>query len=256
MIRRTVLVLARTAAVALTLALAGGDVFSAGKFSAGKIAHAAGAAADLPRAPIDPQDGDSLRRGAAFFVNHCMGCHSARHMRYDRMTEDLGISSAQLREHLIFTGADPSAPMLSAMREEDAREWFHQAVPPDLTLAARVRGADWLYAYLRGYYRDASRPTGWNNLVFENTAMPHVLADLQGVAERDAETGALSLARPGRLSAGEYNLMAADLVNFMHYIAEPSRETRLTTGYLVMTFLLVLLCFTWMLYREYWRDVK
>ena len=209
-----------------------------------------------PRAPIDPRDGDSLRRGAAVFVNYCQGCHSARHMRYDRMTEDLGISADQIRANLIFTGAEPSDPMLSSMREDDAREWFHQAVPPDLTLVARVRGADWLYGYLRGYYRDPSRPSGWNNTVFENTAMPHVLADLQGVAELNSETGNLALTNPGRLSPGEYNLLAADLVNFLHYIAEPSRGKRLTTGYAVMTFLIILLIFTWLLYREYWRDVK
>ena len=220
-------------------------------------ARAAGASSSpSPLAPIDPRDGDSIRRGAAVFVNHCQGCHSAGYMRYDRMTEDLGISSDQLRANLIFTGAEPSAPMLSAMREDDARAWFHQAVPPDLTLISRVRGVDWLYGYLRGYYRDSSRPSGWNNTIFENTAMPHVLADLQGVTELDPETGKFSLVSPGRLSPGEYNLLAADLVNFLHYIAEPSRGTRLATGYAVMTFLLVLLILTWLLYREYWRDVK
>ena len=219
-------------------------------------ARAAGAAVDAPSAPIDPRDGDSIRRGAAVFVNYCQGCHSAGHMRYDRMTEDLGISDDQMRANLIFTGAESSAPMLSAMREDDAREWFHQAVPPDLTLVSRVRGVDWLYGYLRGYYRDPSRPSGWNNAVFENTAMPHVLADLQGAAELDPETGKFALVSPGRLSPGEYNLLAADLVNFLHYIAEPSRGKRLATGYAVMTFLLVLLVFTWLLYREYWRDVK
>ena len=221
----------------------------------GATAGAAGTAVNLPDAPIDPRDGDSVRRGAAAFVNYCQGCHSARHMRYDRMTEDLGITAEQLRANLIFTGAEPDEPMLTAMREDDARQWFYQAVPPDLTLVARVRGVDWLYAYLRGYYRDPSRPNGWNNAIFENTAMPHVLADLQGVAERDPETGALSLAKPGRLSPGEYNLLAADLVNFLHYIAEPAREKRLATGYAVMTFLIILLVFTWLLYREYWRDV-
>ena len=218
---------------------------------------AGGGGAALPSAPINPRDGDSLRRGAAVFANYCQGCHSARHMRYDRMTEDLGISAEQLRANFIFADdGEVSVPMLSAMRDADAREWFHQAVPPDLTLVARVRGVDWLYAYLRGYYRAPDRPTGWNNVVFENTAMPHALANLQGVAERDPESGELSLAAPGRLSPGEYNLLAADLVNFLHYIAEPSRGKRLTTGYAVMTFLLVLLIFTWLLYREYWRDVE
>lgn len=223
-----------------------------------QTARAAGAGpANLPSAPIDPRDGDSLRRGAAVFANYCQGCHSARHMRYDRMTEDLGIAPDQLRAHLMFSGETETAvPMLTAMREDDAREWFFQAVPPDLTLVARVRGVDWLYAYLRGYYRDPSRPTGWNNAVFENTAMPHALANLQGVAEKNPDTGALALAAPGELSPGEYNLLAADLVNFLHYIAEPSRETRLTVGYAAMTFLLVLLLFAWLLYREYWRDVE
>ena len=241
-------------------------LFAAAVFGAATIPDAAfpnsaraagGGAAALPSAPINPRDGDSLRRGAAVFANYCQGCHSARHMRYDRMTEDLGISADQLRANLIFADAgETSVPMLSAMREEDAREWFFQAVPPDLTLVARVRGVDWLYAYLRGYYRDPARPTGWNNTVFENTAMPHALANLQGVAELDSETGEIALTNPGRLSPGEYNLLAADLVNFLHYIAEPSREKRLATGYAVMTFLLMLLIFTWLLYREYWRDVQ
>ena len=218
---------------------------------------AGGGAVELPSAPINPRDGDSLRRGAAVFANYCQGCHSARHMRYDRMTEDLGISAEQLRANLMLSGGEEtSVPMLSAMRDEDAREWFFQAVPPDLTLVSRVRGVDWLYAYLRGYYRDPERPTGWNNIVFENTAMPHALANLQGVAELNSETGDIALTNPGRLSPGEYNVLAADLVNFLHHIAEPSREKRLATGYAVMTFLLILLIFTWLLYREYWRDVQ
>ena len=219
-------------------------------------AWAASSGVALSQAPIDPDDLQSVRRGAALFANHCQGCHAARHMRYDRMTEDLGISAEQLRANLIFTGAQVADPMLSAMREDDAREWFHQAVPPDLTLVSRVRGTDWLYNFLRAYYRDPERPTGWNNAVYENTAMPNVLADLQGIAERDPETGALSVARPGLLPTGEFNLLVADLVNFLHYIAEPSRKTRLATGYAVMAFLLTALVAAFLLYREYWKDIS
>lgn len=214
---------------------------------------AGGGGAPLPEAPLDDSV-ESLQRGAALFVNYCLGCHSAQHMTYGRMTEDLQITPEQMREHLLQGGAGLGDGMLSAMSEEDGRAWFNEAAPPDLSLVARVRGTDWLYAYLRSFYKDDTRPTGWNNAVFENVAMPHVMADLQGVLARD-ENGELNMAIEGRMTPTEYNAAMADLTAFLQYIAEPSRKTRLRTGYIVMAALMLTLVFAYFLYREYWRDI-
>ena len=138
----------------------------------------------LDRAPIDPLDVVSLQRGAHTFVNYCLNCHSASYMRYNRL-RDLGLTEAQIRDNLVFTGVKVGDLMKTAMDPKDAKEWFGTA-PPDLTVIARSRssgagpGSDWLYTYLRSFYRDASRPTGWNNVVYPNVAMPHVLWQLQG----------------------------------------------------------------------------
>lgn len=214
---------------------------------------AGGGGAPLPEAPLDDSV-ESLQRGAALFVNYCLGCHSAQHMTYGRMTEDLQITPEQMREYLLQGGAGLGDGMLSAMSEADGRAWFNEAAPPDLSLVARVRGTDWLYAYLRSFYKDDTRPTGWNNAVFENVAMPHVMADLQGVLARD-ENGELNLAIEGRMTPTEYNAAMADLTAFLQYIAEPSRKTRLRTGYIVMAALMLTLVFAYFLYREYWRDI-
>ena len=212
-------------------------------------------AISLPQAPLQ-YDKETLQRGAAGFVNYCMGCHSAQYMRYGRMVEDLEISPNQVHKFLIYNGAGLGDGMLSSMRQEDGREWFDQAHPPDLSLSAKLRGSDWLYAYLRSFYRDPSRPSGWNNTVFPNVAMPHVLANLQGVYDKEGDSDTLVQRKAGAMSAVEYNGLVGDIVSFMVYAAEPSRQTRLQTGYLVMAFLLVLLIFTYFLYREYWRDVN
>ena len=217
-------------------------------------AFAAGSGIDLPQAPVRYGDLESMQRGAAVFVNYCMGCHSAEHMRYGRLTEDLGLSGKQVEDFLIHTGAKLGDGMRSAMNSEDGKAWFYQAAPPDLSLSARLRGPDWIYAYLRGFYRDSSRPSGWNNTVFNNPAMPHALADLQGMQIKN-EDGELELPSPGRLSAAEYDSLVGDLVNFMVYMGEPSRSTRFKVGYLTMAFLLSLLLATYFLYREYWRDI-
>ncbi|MGU9951103.1 MAG: cytochrome c1 [Gammaproteobacteria bacterium WSBS_2016_MAG_OTU1] len=219
-------------------------------------AYSAGGSVNLPQAPIEYGNLESTQRGAAIFVNYCMGCHSAEYMRYGRMAEDVGISEAQIQEFLIHNAASLGDGMKSAMRTEDGKEWFHQATPPDLSLSARLRNPDWLYAYMRSFYRDSSRPSGWNNTLFDNVAMPHVLSDLQGVYTLDEDSGKLTQTTAGRLSPEEYDAAIVDLVNFMAYIAEPSRATRLKTGYLVMAFLLTLLLATYFLYREYWRDIK
>lgn len=220
----------------------------------GALAYAAGGVSGLPAAPIDRDDYGSLQRGAAVFMNYCSGCHSAQYMRYGRLAEDLGIPADQLRTHLMYTDSSLADGIQSAMSPDEAAEWFHQAAPPDLTLSAKLRGKDWLYGYLRGFYRDESRPSGWNNSVFPNVAMPHVLADLQGEPAL-GDNGETVLLRPGRLSATEYDLLVNDLVNFMDYMAEPSRKERYRAGYIILALLIPLLLLTFFLYKEYWRDV-
>lgn len=222
--------------------------------TASLAAHAAGTAVALPPAPIDRGDTGSLQRGAAAFVNYCSGCHSAAYMRYGHFVNDLGIPEDLLRSNLIYTEASPSDGMLSAMPAQKAAEWFHQAVPPDLTLSAKLHGTDWLYAYMRSFYRDPSRPSGWNNHIFENVAMPHVLADLQGEMAV-GEAGEPVILRAGRLSPAAYDLLITDLVNFMDYMAEPTRAERHRAGYVILSILLILFICTYFLYREYWRDI-
>ena len=159
----------------------------------------------------------------------------------------MGVPEDVLREKIIHTDASLGDGMLSAMRADEGEAWFYQS-PPDLSLTAKQRGADWIYAYLRAFYRDPSRPSGWNNTVFPNVAMPHVLADLQG--EWRGETPA-----PGRLSPAEYDLLVADLVNFMDYMADPSRADRHRAGFLTLSVLLLLLVSSYFLYREYWKEL-
>lgn len=218
---------------------------------------AGGSDAALAEAPVARDDYASLQRGAAVFMNYCSGCHSAAYVRYGRLASDLGIPEAQLRAHLMPASAGLADGIASAMPPEQAVEWFHQAAPPDLSLSAKLRGVDWLYGYLRGFYLDPSRPGGWNNAVFPNVAMPHVLAGLQGEYALDGGgDGEKTLRRAGRLSASEYDALAADLVNFMDYMADPSRAERHRAGYVILSVLMLLFVCTYFLYREYWRDIR
>jgi ubiquinol-cytochrome c reductase cytochrome c1 subunit len=232
---------------------------------------------DRMPADVNPNDVVSLQRGAQLFVNYCMGCHSASYMRYNRLV-DIGLTEQQIRDNLIFTGAKVGELMTIGMAAKDAKEWFG-APPPDLSVIARSRssgagsGADWLYTYLRGFYRDPSRPTGWNNTVFPNVGMPHALYGLQGVQElktevqiipaasgkkedaRKHEVTKLVLEKPGTLSPAEYDRAAADLVNFLSYVAEPSRHARQQLGLYVLMFLGVLFVLAYALKKEFWKDV-
>jgi ubiquinol-cytochrome c reductase cytochrome c1 subunit len=254
--------------------------------------------ARLQKAPVNLDDMVSLQRGARTFVNYCLNCHSASYMRFNRL-HDLGLSDDQIRDNLIFTDVKVGSPMTVAMKKGDADEWFN--IPtPDITIIARSRsseagaGADWLYSYLRAFFRDDSRPTGWNNLVYENSSMPHVLWELDGQREvkvqefdsrRDAEAALLqakSVARvdettnrdasgkevkrwvlkslePGRtgtLSAVDYEQMVGDLVNYMTYMAEPARLDRHEIGIYALLLLGVFFAFAYALKTEYWKDVR
>lgn len=223
----------------------------------------------LDRAQIDSQNVISLQRGAQVFVNYCLGCHSTSYMRYSRL-QDLGLSEQQIRDNLIFTGAKVGALMKNAMDPNDAKEWFG-APPPDLTVVARSRsspagaGTDWLYTYLRSFYRDPSRPSGWNNVVFPNVGMPHALYQLQGeqvlTTEKvqgpgyPIEVQKLVLDKPGTMTPLEYDGLVADLVNFLNFMAEPASHERKQIGIYVLLFLGLLFVLAYLLKKEYWKDV-
>lgn len=217
----------------------------------------------LDPAPIDIRDAVSIQRGARVFVNYCLNCHSAQYMRYNRLM-DLGLSEQQIRDNLMFASEKLGDTMTVALRKRDAEQWFGTP-PPDLSVVARSRGADWIYTYLRSYYRDAHSTTGWNNLVFENVAMPHVLWELQGqqrleVKELEGPEGkhavkTLVLDKPGKLSRGEYDQLVADLVNYLVFMGEPGQANRVRIGYLVLIALGVLFVLFYLLKHEYWKDV-
>ena len=233
------------------------------------LALAAGDHIKLDRAPINEEDHASLQRGARHFANYCLSCHSAAYMRYNRL-QDIGLTEAQIRDNLVFTGVKVGDLMRIAMDPKDAKNWFG-VTPPDLSVTARSRasadgsGADWLYTYLRGFYRDAERPTGWNNTVYANVGMPHALWELQGeqvLAERKVRGDgyiktemALKLDKPGQLTPAQYDEMIADLVNYMVYMGEPVRSIRKTIGMFVLMALGVLFIFVYALKKEYWKDV-
>lgn len=228
-------------------------------------AFASGAAIHLDRAPVNFQDQESLQRGAAVFVNYCLSCHSASAMRYSRMT-DIGLTEPQIKDNLLYAAEKPGSTMTVAMRTKEAKAWFG-ATPPDLSVITRSRGADWVYTYLRGFYRDDSRPTGWNNTVFDKVGMPHVLHDLQGQmvpvykTETDHEGKThqvierLELAQPGKLTLAEYDATVGDLVNYMNWMGEPAKAKRLYLGVGVMLFLFVFFIVAFYLKREFWKDV-
>ena len=220
----------------------------------------------LERAPINLNDKISLQRGAAIFANHCLNCHSASVMRFGRL-KDIGLTDEQIRDYLIFTEAKVGDTMTTAMDPKVAKAAFG-VVPPDLSLAARSRSPDWLYTYLRSFYRDPASKTGWNNTVFPNVAMPHVLWEYQGTQslhvdqKMDEHTGdmkttsKLELERPGKLTPLEYDRYTADLVNYLAYMGEPEQSSRRHWGILVLFFLAGFFILTWMLKHEYWKDVR
>ena len=237
----------------------------------------------LETAPVRRLDNESLQRGARNFVNYCLSCHSAQYMRYNRLT-DLGLTEQQIKDNLMFTTDKIGSTMTVAMTKADGAAWFGTA-PPDLSVEARVRGADWLYNYLNAFYRDDKAPTGWNNLVFPNVAMPHALWTLQGTNKlveteyedrEKAEAAAIAAKSlieserladgkyvvktlvqdsPGSMSADEYRAFVADLVNFLEFIAEPARNERINAGIAVLIFLGVLFTLAYALKRNYWKDI-
>ena len=230
-------------------------------------AYAAGGEAHYEKAGNDIHNQASLQRGARNFVNYCLGCHTAKYVRYNRMAADIGISEQQMIDNLMFTGDSPHQTMTNGMNPADAKKWFGVA-PPDLSLVARSRSPDYLYAFLRSFYVDPSKATGMNNLVLPGTAMPHVLWQLQGTQDAvweghtDAQGNVqkhfkeFKLATPGQLSPEEYDAFVRDTVNFLEYIAEPAQLKRRALGFPVIAFLIFFTLLAWALKKEFWKDVK
>ena len=219
----------------------------------------------LDKAPDKSKDKVALQHGAQIFVNYCLNCHGASYMRYNRL-KDIGLSEDQIKDNLLFTADKTGELMRVAIQRDEAKVWFG-AAPPDLTVIARARasefgsGADWLYTYLRSFYRDDKRPTGWNNLVFENVGMPHVLWELQGenelhVAKKDGEEHkSLALVKPGKLKPAEYDEAVGDLVAFLKFLGEPAGESRKSIGFIVLAALALLSVLAYFLKKNFWRDV-
>ena len=239
----------------------------------------------MDAAPGSRLDMESLQRGARNFVNYCLNCHSAHFMRYERL-QDLGLTTQQIEDNLMFASDKVGSVMNVAMTTDQARNWFGN-IPPDLSVQARVRGRDWLYNYFLSFYRDESTPTGWNNLVFPSVAMPHVLWELSGpqrlvrtefknhetalagfvatkglaelVAATDGKWEVVNVAQdpgaPGTLTPVQYQAWVADLVNYLDYMAEPSKNKRISLGIAVLLYLGVLFAFAYAMKRAFWKDI-
>jgi ubiquinol-cytochrome c reductase cytochrome c1 subunit len=228
----------------------------------------------LDHAPNRTKDLPALQNGAKLFVNYCLNCHSASAMRYNRL-KDIGLTEDQIKNNLLFASDKVGDLMKVPMPPKDAKDWFG-AVPPDLSVIARAKaseagtGADWLYTYLRTFYKDDTRPTGWNNMVFPNVGMPHVLWQLQGVRaakfveEKDPHDpnktehkfAGFEQVKPGKLSALEYDNATADLVGFLEWMSEPVQNTRKRLGVWVLLFLGFFMFLAWRLNASYWKDIK
>ena len=216
----------------------------------------------------------SLQNGAKLFVNYCLNCHAAASMRYNRL-KDIGLTEEQIKNNLLFTGEKVGELMKISMLPKDAKEWFG-AVPPDLSVITRARasdagsGTDWLYTYLRSFYKDDTRPTGWNNMLFPNVGMPHAMWELQGVRsakfveEKDPhEAGKMvhkfagfEQVKPGKLASLDYDVAVADLVAYLDWMSEPGKKFRKSLGIWVFMFLAFLSLLAWRLNASYWKEVK
>ena len=227
---------------------------------------------ELDHAPNLITDQAALQSGAKLFVNYCLNCHSASSMRYSRLM-DLGLTEEQIKQNLLFTSDKVGELMRVSMSSKDAKDWFG-AAPPDLSVIARAKssergsGPDYIYSYLRTYYRDDARPTGWNNLAYPNSAMPHVLWQLQGTrdavyVEKKGEDGKpvrefekFEEVTPGTMTPLEYDKSVANITAFLSWMAEPAQETRRRIGVWVLLFLGVTFILTWRLNASYWKEVK
>ena len=225
-------------------------------------AQAAVSIKPLDQVAVDVFDLKSVQRGADYFVDYCMGCHSLKHLRYSRIGKDLRLTEEGMRQGLMGEGTKMEDSLLTAMEKEDAEKWFGVA-PPDLSLIARSRGDDWLYSYLKGFYVDPTTPTGVNNIVYQNVGMPNVLWELQGTQKPvlGKEDGAdvikdLELVAQGKMSPQQFDQAVTDLVTFLAYAAEPAQYQRLRLGKYVLFGLLILAVLLYRLKKEYWKDIE
>ncbi|MDB5945801.1 MAG: cytochrome c1 [Ramlibacter sp.] len=234
-------------------------------------AHAAeGESIVWDKAPSNTNDLPALQNGAKLFVNYCLNCHSAAFMRYNRL-RDIGLTEQQIKDNLLFATDKVGDTMKSAIDPRQAKEWFG-ANPPDLTVIARSRsghggsGADYIYTYLRTYYRDEAKATGWNNLTFPNVGMPHALWQLQGDRQPQFETREVhghetkvftgwKQVSPGTMTPLQYDQAVGDLVGYLQWMGEPEQNTRVRVGVGVLIFLAILTFFTWRLNAAFWKDV-
>jgi ubiquinol-cytochrome c reductase cytochrome c1 subunit len=205
----------------------------------------------------------ALQRGARLYFNYCSGCHSIKYMSYSRLAEDLHLDNDEVLKSFAFTGAKIGDQVVSNMPEANSQQWFGKT-PPDLSLEARAKGADWIYNYLKSFYLDPSRPAGWNNSVFPNVSMPNVLWELQGVQHavyapakpgEEPRIEKLDLAAKGKLSSAEYDETARDLTTFLQYVGEPAQLKRESMGVWVILYLAAFTFLAWLLKHEFWKDV-
>jgi ubiquinol-cytochrome c reductase cytochrome c1 subunit len=238
-------------------------------------AQASEGGAPLDRFPKERvTDMAALQNGAKLFVNYCLNCHAAAFMRYNRL-KDIGLTDDQIKKNLLFASDKVGDLMTVSANARESKEWFG-ATPPDLSVIARSRasgqgsGADYLYTYMRTFYRDDARPTGWNNLVFPNVGMPHVLWELQGeqravfAEEKDPHDEKkthhvfkrFEQVKPGKMTEAEYNIAVADLVAYLQWMGEPAQNQRVRLGVWVLLFLAVFTLIAWRLNAAYWKDIK
>jgi len=237
--------------------------FSVALLTASGLAWSAGGGEDLEQAGSNVHNLASVQRGAAMFMNYCHSCHSAQYMRYQRLARDLELSDEQVEEYLVFGNREITDYMIAAMPDQ-SEQWFGKK-PPDLTLTSRSRGEDWIYSFLKGFYLTEA---GWNNTLLANASMPNVLWELQGIQRPVMETwtdesgqehtriAELEIDQEGLMTPAEYDQALRDLVAFMTYLGEPAVLQRESMGVWVLLFLVVFTFLSWLLYKEYWRDIK
>src|SRR3990167_3308995 len=224
------------------------------------MATASGAEFHLDKAPVDLEDKVSLQRGAELFSSYCLSCHSASYMRYNRLM-DIGMSEEQIKKDLLLPEGTKLGSTMQAAMDKEAGKQVYGVAPMDLSVIARSRAPDWLYTYMRGFYVDSSRPSGWNNAIFPNVGMPHILAELQGEqklevqANEGHEVSKLVLDKPGSIGAAEYDAAIADLTNYLVFMSEPAKPVRHKIGFIVLGFLFILLALSYALKKEIWKNI-
>lgn len=228
---------------------------------------AAGGNVKLDKVKVDLSDRASLQRGAKIFVNYCLSCHSAAYMRYNRMATDLGLTEEQVKENMGFitdeAGKFKAGALMKATINADEAKAAFNTFPPDLSVTSRSRGANWIYTYMRSFYRDEKAPSGWNNVVFPNVSMPHVLWAWQGTNTAEIDTDehgvkhfkSFKTVKAGSMNETDYDKAVTDLTAFMVYLGEPAKLVRYKMGVFVLLFLAFFLVFAYLLKKNYWKDI-